>query len=130
MSKHILIIEDEEIIVELLRVNLEAHGYKVTAASTGEEALIRLFVESVEPDIIILDVRLPGINGWNVCKRIKYNERTKGIPVVFLTAASQKRDVEKAKEVGGDLFLTKPFNPLSLVETITGMLNKTANAKK
>ena len=123
MPKKILIIEDEENLVKLLSVNLKTRGFSVVAASDGEEGLEMAFAEM--PDAVILDVRLPSIDGWEICQRLKNNEKTKHIPVIFLTAASQKKDAEKASEVGGDLYLTKPFDPLELADIVEKKLSVT-----
>lgn len=116
MKKKVLIIEDEENLIELLRVNLSAGGFDVLVANDGEDGLLKSFSET--PNAIILDVRLPQIDGWKVCRELKGNAGTKNIPVIILTAASQKSDFEEAKNAGCDLFLTKPFDPLRLVKIV------------
>ncbi|HAX61300.1 MAG TPA: hypothetical protein DCX95_01895 [Elusimicrobia bacterium] len=114
MSKKILIIDDEINLLELLRVNLETAGFNVITAADGEDGLKMIFDEN--PDLVILDIYLPGIDGCDLCHKIKNDPRTKHIPVIFLTAATQKEDIRKAIDAGGDLFLPKPFDPLKLVE--------------
>jgi two-component system alkaline phosphatase synthesis response regulator PhoP/two-component system response regulator VicR len=114
--KKIMIIEDEDNLIELLKVNLMAEGFSVSVASNGIEGLKR--TEDERPDAVILDVRLPLMDGWKVCQRLKENAKTKSIPIIILTAASQKSDAAEAKRVGCDLFLTKPFDPIELVKIV------------
>lgn len=114
MPKKILIVDDEINLLELVKVNLEAAGFSVITAQDGEEGLKKTYDEN--PDLIILDIYLPGIDGCELCRRIKNDPRTKDMPVIFLTAATQKEDIKKAIDAGCDLFLSKPFDPLKLVE--------------
>ena len=120
MKKNILLIEDEDNLVELLKVNFMAGGFRVSSASDGAAGLKKTVEEL--PDAVILDVRLPTMNGWKVCRRLKENPKTGSIPVVILTAASQKSDAEEAKASGCDLYLTKPFDPIELVKNIKRIL--------
>ncbi len=119
MAKKILIIEDEGDISELLRVNLEAAGFEVDVAADGESGLRK--TASGMPAAVILDIRLPGINGWDVCRRLKADAATCGIPVIFLSASASKENEKKSGELGGAAFVTKPFDPpefVGLVENI------------
>lgn len=125
MPKKILIIDDEINLVELARVNLEARGFNVVTALDGEEGLKKVYTEI--PDLIILDGWLPGIDGWQICREIKNDSRTKNIPLIFLTAATQKDDIKKANEVGCGLFLAKPLDPLKLVEICEKIINGKIN---
>jgi twitching motility two-component system response regulator PilG len=122
MEDKILVIDDEENLIELLHVNLQARGFEVIIAEDGEKGLDEAF--SVHPDLIILDIRLPKMSGWKVCQKLKSDSRTKDIPVVFLTAVSQKRDFVRADEVGANYYITKPFDPIRLVEKIEKILCK------
>jgi len=122
MTKKILIIEDEKNLVELLKINFEAAGFEVMFANDGEEGLLQTKTE--KPDAIILDIRLPIINGWDVCKTIKSNPATSNILVIILTAATQKSDYEESKKAGCDMYITKPFDPIELVSIVSNILNK------
>jgi len=120
--KKILIIEDEKNLVELLQVNFESAGFQVIFAWDGEEGLIKTMAE--KPDAVILDLRLPVLNGWDVCRAVKANTKTKNIPIIILTAATQKSDYLESKNVGCDAYITKPFDPIELVKIVGGILNK------
>ena len=118
MSK-ILVIDDEPNIVELTKLYLEQEGYQVEAASTGEEAISKN--SSMNPDIIVLDLMLPDIDGFEVCRRIRAKS---DVPILMLTA--RKEDVDKivGLELGADDYLTKPFNPRELVARIKAVLRR------
>jgi CheY-like chemotaxis protein len=116
----ILVVDDDTKAIELLKLNLESYGFDVVTATGGREGLDKAFSES--PDTIILDVRMPDLDGWQVCGRLKKDPQTKAIPVIFLTAYSQKTDFEKSKKLGAHLFLTKPLDPEELAQKIRGTL--------
>jgi DNA-binding response OmpR family regulator len=120
MAKKILIVDDEPNLVELVRINLASNGFEVMTATDGKEALKMLAAYS--PDAIILDGRLPGMDGWEVCKIIKSDDKIKDIPVIFLSSATQKEDVRKAQEVGCRMFFAKPFDTVKLVEALKTIL--------
>jgi len=122
VSKKVLIIEDEKNLVKLLQVNLESRGFDVITAFDGEEGLEKAFTEL--SDVITLDIQLPKMDGWEVCKRIKSNPETKDMPVIFLTVIPQKEGGEKAKIAGADFYLTKPFDPSKLVDMIENIIKK------
>src|SRR3990172_1392785 len=105
----ILVVEDEEDIVELLRYNLAKEGYQVSSASSGEKALES--VHSKAPDLIVLDLMLPGVDGFELCRRLKGNPQTAHIPIVMLTARTQEADIVAGLEMGADDYVTKPFSP-------------------
>lgn len=117
----ILVVDDDYKAIELLKLNLEAYGFNVDTAINGREGLDKALSEP--PDAIILDVRMPVLNGWQVCERLKKDPRAEAIPVIFLTAYSQKTDFEKSKKLGADLFLIKPLDPEELVQKIRGILD-------
>jgi CheY-like chemotaxis protein len=115
----ILLAEDEPAIVELVRVTLEDHRVRVVAAADGLSALD--LVARLRPDIVLLDVGLPDISGLEVCRRLRCDPATAGVPIVMLTAAAQQDDVAQGLAAGAALYLTKPFSPvrlLSLVEQV------------
>ncbi|MFC1585490.1 PleD family two-component system response regulator [Fibrobacterota bacterium] len=116
----ILVIDDDRSATKLLKLNLEVYGFNVLIAISGRDGLAKAFSEL--PEAIILDVRMPDLNGWHVCERLKNDPRTAGIPVLFLTAYSQETDFEKSQKLGASLFLTKPFDPEELVQKIRGIL--------
>jgi two-component system alkaline phosphatase synthesis response regulator PhoP/two-component system response regulator VicR len=113
MSQKILVVDDEPHIVRLVQVNLEKAGYVVVTASNGREALET--VASEQPDLMVLDVMMPEMDGLETLKRLKDNPQTHEIPVILLTAKAQDEDVFEGWKSGADLYLTKPFNPGELL---------------
>jgi len=118
--KKILLIEDEENLVELLKVNLTAGGFDVHVALNGTDGLT--MAQTTKPDFIILDIRLPNVDGWTISTTLKSSEETRVIPIMILTAASQKSDEAKAKKIGCDFYIVKPFDPIELTERIKNIL--------
>jgi two-component system alkaline phosphatase synthesis response regulator PhoP len=113
MAKKILAVDDERHIVRLVQVNLERQGYEVVTAFDGKEALEK--VESESPDLIVLDVMMPYMDGFEVLQNLKKNQSTRDIPVIMLTAKAQDADVFRGWQSGVDCYLTKPFNPMELI---------------
>lgn len=113
MAKKILAVDDEKHIVRLVQVNLERQGYEVVTAFDGKEALEK--VESERPDLVVLDVMMPYMDGFEVLKNLKKNPETRDIPVIMLTAKAQDADVFRGWQSGVDCYLTKPFNPMELI---------------
>jgi len=113
MAKKILAVDDERHIVRLVQVNLEREGYQVVTAYDGKEALEK--VESENPDLHVLDVMMPYMDGFEVLQNLKRNQNTRDIPVIMLTAKAQDADVFKGWQSGVDCYLTKPFNPKELI---------------
>jgi two-component system, OmpR family, alkaline phosphatase synthesis response regulator PhoP len=113
MAKKILAVDDERHIVRLVQVNLERQGYTVVTAYDGKEALEK--VESEQPDLIVLDVMMPYMDGFEVLQNLKRNPTTRDIPVIMLTAKAQDADVFRGWQSGVDCYLTKPFNPMELI---------------
>lgn len=120
--EHILIVEDEEDILELLRVSLSREGYQVACATSGEEAL-KLFKKQV-PDIVILDLMLPGMDGLDVAKVLKNDSQLKDIPILMLTARGEEADIVTGLELGADDYMTKPFSPRVLIARIRAVLRR------
>ena len=112
----ILVADDDPVIVRLLQVNFKLDGYDVETASHGEEAL-RKAVE-LRPALILLDVMMPGVDGWEVARRLKEDEATQDIPVLFLSARAQEEDRRRGMELGVREYVTKPFDPGELVELV------------
>jgi two-component system, OmpR family, alkaline phosphatase synthesis response regulator PhoP len=122
--ERILIVEDEEEIRELVRYNLERQGFHVGLAASGEEAMRT--VRQEPPDLIVLDLMLPAMDGWEVCKQLKRDAATQAIPVVMLTAKSEESDVITGLELGADDYIAKPFSPRVLTARIRAVLRRKA----
>ncbi|MBN1164494.1 MAG: response regulator transcription factor [Candidatus Krumholzibacteriota bacterium] len=120
--EHILVVDDEEDILELVGYNLEREGFKVTRVDTGEDAL-RL-ARDKSPDLVLLDLMLPGIDGLEVCRIIKQDARTASLPVVMLTARGDEADVVVGLELGADDYITKPFSPKVLLARVKAVLRR------
>lgn len=116
MPKKILACDDEKHIVRLVQVNLERAGYEVVTASDGKEALEK--VEAETPDLVVLDVMMPYMDGFEVLQNMRRNPITRDIPVIMLTAKAQDADVFKGWQSGVDCYLTKPFNPMELLSFV------------
>ncbi|HEY8391595.1 MAG TPA: response regulator transcription factor [Capillibacterium sp.] len=123
MSKErILIIEDEPNIIELVAYNLEKEGWLVSKAQTGEEGWEKIQAE--HPDIILLDLMLPGIDGMEICRRTRQNKLTRDIPIIILTAKAEEADRVLGLESGADDYVTKPFSPRELIARIRAVLRR------
>ncbi|MDI6827416.1 MAG: response regulator [Armatimonadota bacterium] len=116
MPRKILAVDDEKHIVRLVQVNLERQGYEVVTASDGKEALQK--VEEEKPDLVILDVMMPYMDGFEVLQNLRRNPSTRDIPVIMLTAKAQDADVFRGWQSGVDCYLTKPFNPMELISFV------------
>ncbi len=123
----ILVVEDNPDILELVAYNLEAQGYEVTRAMTGENGLSQ--ATRVSPDLVVLDVMLPGINGLDVCRKLKQNEATRALPVILLTAKSEDADIISGLELGADDYITKPFSPKVLIARVRAVLRRVSEDK-
>ena len=120
-GKKILAVDDERHIVRLIQVNLERAGYQVVTAFDGTEALKK--IEAEKPDLMVLDVMMPKMDGFEVLKRIQANPETREIPVIMLTAKAQDADVFRGWASGVSAYLTKPFNPLELITFVKRILS-------
>jgi two-component system alkaline phosphatase synthesis response regulator PhoP len=121
-KEHILIVEDEEDILELIKYNLSKEGYRVTPAATGENAI--KLARSETPDLILLDLMLPGADGFEVCRRLGNNPKTQKIPIVMLTAKGEEADIVTGLELGADDYITKPFSPKVMIARIRAVLRR------
>lgn len=119
----ILVVDDEEDILELVRYNLAREGYDVACETTGDGVLTR--VRSEHPDLIILDLMLPGMNGLDVCRLLKNDPETGSIPVIMLTAKAEEADIITGLELGADDYIPKPFSPRVLVSRVKAVLRRT-----
>jgi len=120
-GKKIMAVDDERHIVRLIQVNLERSGFQVITAFDGPEALRK--VETDRPDVIVLDVMMPKMDGFEVLKRLQANPETRNIPVIMLTAKAQDADVFRGWSSGVSAYLTKPFNPLELITFVKRILS-------
>jgi DNA-binding response OmpR family regulator len=120
MAARVLVVDDDPVIVRLLEVNLRLEGYEVETASRGEEALER--AGATAPDLVILDVMMPGLDGWETCRRLRELPAFAQTPVVFLSARAQDDDRSGGVALGLVSYVTKPFDPASLMELIADML--------
>ena len=121
-GKKILVVEDEAPIQELLKFNLERKGYRVEVAASGEAALGA--IGAFRPDLILLDIMLPGTDGLEVCKRIKADPQTRRIAVIMLTALGGEADIVAGLELGADDYVTKPFSPRVLLARVKAALRR------
>ncbi|MBW3577489.1 MAG: response regulator [Actinobacteria bacterium] len=112
----VLAVDDDPVIQRLLQVNLEMEGYEVEVASDGDEALVK--ARTTRPDAILLDVMMPKKDGWQVCAELKADPDLQAIPVVFLSARAQDADIQKGTDLGVAAYITKPFDPIDLVELV------------
>ncbi|HEY4761530.1 MAG TPA: response regulator [Thermoguttaceae bacterium] len=122
MGEKILIVEDEEEIQELVAYNLAREGYQVVRASSGEEALRLVRVE--EPDLVLLDLMLPGLNGLEVCRVLKRESSTQAIAIIMLTAKGGEADIVAGLELGADDYIPKPFSPRILLARLRAVLRR------
>jgi two-component system alkaline phosphatase synthesis response regulator PhoP len=127
MSKEsILVMEDEEDIAELLKYNLAKEGYRVTVVGSGEEGLKA--AQAALPNLVLLDLMLPGIDGLEVCRQFKQDARTRQVPIVMVTAKGEEADIVTGLELGADDYLTKPFSPRVLLARVRAVLRRRAPA--
>ena len=116
MPKKILIVDDEPDVVVPIQFLMEQQGYSVMAAYRGEDALDLIY--HYKPNLVLLDIMLPGIDGWEVCEIIRLNQNYRDIKIVFLTAKGRDEDIAKGLALGADAYITKPFSNDELVETV------------
>jgi DNA-binding response OmpR family regulator len=122
----VLVVDDDPVIVELLRVNFEMEGYQVLAATDGEAALERAVAD--HPDIVVLDVMMPRLDGLEVARRLRRDEATKGLPIILLSAKAQGPDIQAGLAIADD-YVTKPFDPLELLDRVARLLGAQASTK-
>lgn len=126
MKPHVLIVEDEAPLVELLNYNLADAGFETTSATDGEEALIA--VAERKPDLVVLDWMLPMVSGIEVCRQLRRKSETRGIPIIMLTAKTEEADRIRGLESGADDYVIKPFSPRELIARIKAVLRRTRPA--
>jgi CheY-like chemotaxis protein len=122
-GKRILVVDDEQAVRSLCIACIQhalGGSYAISEAADGDEAMAA--VEANRPDLILLDILLPGVNGFEVCRRLKGSPETKDIPIVFLTALGEEKDVQQGLALGGDGYIIKPFNAVTLAAQIAEIL--------
>ncbi len=124
----VLVIDDEAPIRLLCRVNLEAEGMEVLEAADGLQGVDA--ARSERPDVVLLDVMMPGLDGWRVAERLLEDEGTKDIPLIFLTARAELKDRARGLELGGIDYITKPFNPVELAPLVRGLLERVRQGER
>jgi two-component system, OmpR family, alkaline phosphatase synthesis response regulator PhoP len=120
--KRILVVDDEIYIVHILEFTLTMEGYEVLTAADGEEALCK--IEEGRPDLVVVDIMMPKLDGYEVCRRIRQDEEFRDLPVIFLSAKGRPIDRQMGLEVGADDYIVKPFSPRRLVEKIRELLDR------
>ncbi|HON58740.1 MAG TPA: response regulator [Smithella sp.] len=126
--KKILVVDDEKDIVELLSYNLKKEGFAVIGASDGESALRQ--VKNHRPDLMILDLMLPGMNGLDVCRQLRRHPQTAGLPIIMLTAKGEEMDKIIGLEIGADDYMTKPFSVKELIARVRSLLRRLGELQK
>jgi two-component system phosphate regulon response regulator PhoB len=121
-KEKILVVDDEEDILELVRHNLAREGYQIICATTGESAINKALSE--KPDLLVLDLMLPGMDGLAVARKLKNNVDTRSIPIVMLTAKGEESDIVAGLELGADDYITKPFSPRVLIARIRAVIRR------
>ncbi|MFH1414374.1 MAG: response regulator [Candidatus Omnitrophota bacterium] len=121
-KKTILVVDDELDLVKAVEVRLKAAGYAVLVAYDGQDGLEK--ARRIKPDLIILDLMLPKLDGYRVCRMLKYDVKYQQIPIIMFTARAQEEDKKMGEDVGADAFITKPFEPQELLSKISEFLKK------
>lgn len=121
-KRRILLIDDEVPLLEVMKTNLEIEGYEIVTAMSGETGLVSAVVE--QPDVVILDIMMPDVDGWEICRSLRSDSRTKYIPIIMLTALDETHHVVKGFECGADDYLAKPFDNAELFARIKSVLTK------
>ncbi len=116
----VLVVDDEEYIQHILNFSFSAEGYQVITANDGEEAIEK--AKSENPDVIVLDIMMPKMDGYEACRRLKSDPKTKSIPVILLTAKGREVDRKLGNEAGADDYMVKPFSPGRLIERVEALI--------
>ncbi len=127
MQKRVFVIDDEQDIREIIRINLADEGYLVNTYPSAEEAMKVL--GTVPPDLIVLDIMMPGMDGFEFCRRVRSSDETRGIPIIFLSAKSDEIDKVLGLELGGDDYITKPFSVKELKSRVKAIFRRAAGAE-
>lgn len=127
MPKEILIVEDESSVVVAIRFLMEQQGYSVVVAEKGQDALDLIYTH--KPDLVLLDIMLPGMSGWEVCENIRTNPDNRNIKIVFLTARGDDAEIARGLALGANAYITKPFNNDHLIAKVKALLENTAEKR-
>jgi two-component system phosphate regulon response regulator PhoB len=127
LSKHVLAVEDDRDILELITYNLEREGYEVTGVTSGEDGVDA--ARSEKPDLVLLDLMLPGIDGLEVCRKLKADPDTSHLPVIMVTAKGEEADIVTGLELGADDYVTKPFSPKVLIARMRAVQRRRERAE-
>ena len=120
-ARTVLVVDDDPVIVRLLRVNFEMEGYTVVTAGDGEEGVAR--AHDSNPDVVVCDIMMPKMNGLEVVERLRADDATKRLPILLLSAKAQDSEIQKGLDAGADDYVTKPFDPLELVERVQAVID-------
>ena len=123
MAKEILIVDDEPNVVVPIQFLMEQQGYRVMIAERGEDALDLIY--QYKPDLVLLDIMLPGIDGYEVCEIVRLNPNFRKVKIIFLTAKGREEEIAKGLALGADVYITKPFSNTELVAKVKELLEKT-----
>ncbi len=123
-KKRILVVDDEVQLVEMIQMRLEANDFEVSTAYDGQQGLDA--ARAQQPDLIILDLMLPKMDGYKVCRLLKFDEKYRHIPIILFTARAREQDKQLGEDVGADAYVVKPFEPEALLSTISRLLEKRA----
>jgi DNA-binding NarL/FixJ family response regulator len=122
MARRLLVVDDEAILLKAVAATLRAEGYEVKTARSGADALVS--VNQTMPDLVISDIRMPGMDGYKLARILRSNARTELVPIIFLTAKSERKDRIEGFRTGVDAYLTKPFDPDELLAVVSGILSR------
>ena len=121
----VLVVDDSDVIRQLICVNLELEGFEVVTAVDGQDALDK--IHEAAPDVMTIDVRMPRLDGFDTVARLRADPRTSGLKVAMVTACAQEFDIVRGREVGVDAYVTKPFDPATLVRTVRDLVDRPAS---
>jgi CheY-like chemotaxis protein len=121
----VLVVDDSDVIRTLICVNLELEGFEVVTAVDGQDALDK--VHEAAPDVMTIDVKMPRLDGFDTVARLRADPRTSGLKVAMVTACAQESDIRRGREVGVDAYVTKPFDPATLVRTVRDLVGRPAS---
>ena len=120
----VLVVDDSDVIRQLICVNLELEGFEVVTAVDGQDALDK--IHEAAPDVMTIDVKMPRLDGFDTVARLRADPRTSGLKVAMVTACAQESDIVRGREVGVDAYVTKPFDPATLVRTVRDLVDRPA----
>jgi DNA-binding response OmpR family regulator len=121
----VLVVDDSDVIRQLICVNLELEGFEVVTAVDGQDALDK--IHEAAPDVMTIDVKMPRLDGFDTVARLRADPRTSGLKVAMVTACAQEADIVRGREVGVDAYVTKPFDPATLVRTVRDLVDRPAS---